>query len=157
MSEQRTTNDAAAILSMATAVWQAQMHVQEFHQRLGLPVGEYARPGEANNEHSQRVLRLALIEEELRELRHAVATGDKPEIADALADLLYVVLGAAVVWGYDLGLVMAEVHASNLAKEGGPRRADGKALKPEGWKPPDVAFMLELQRSVFSGEVLGDD
>jgi len=36
-----------------------------------------------------------------------------------------------------------EVHRANMDKAGGPKRADGKVLKPEGWKPPDIHGILE--------------
>jgi len=36
-------------------------------------------------------------------------------------------------------------HASNMAKEGGKTRADGKVLKPEGWRPPDIRFEIDRQ------------
>jgi predicted HAD superfamily Cof-like phosphohydrolase len=32
-----------------------------------------------------------------------------------------------------------------MAKAGGPKRADGKQLKPEGWTPPDLAPILAEQ------------
>jgi predicted HAD superfamily Cof-like phosphohydrolase len=32
-----------------------------------------------------------------------------------------------------------------MAKASGPRRADGKVLKPEGWTPPDIVGVLERQ------------
>lgn len=60
------------------------------------------------------------------------------EVADGLADLIYVAVGAALELGIPLGAVWAEVHAANLRKAGGPRRQDGKVLKPDGWTPPDV-------------------
>jgi predicted HAD superfamily Cof-like phosphohydrolase len=30
-----------------------------------------------------------------------------------------------------------------MAKAGGPTRADGKKLKPEGWEPPRIKEMLK--------------
>lgn len=67
------------------------------------------------------------------EQAHALA-----EVADGLADLIYVACGAALELGIPLGAVWAEVHAANMRKVGGGRRGDGKVLKPEGWQPPDV-------------------
>lgn len=65
-----------------------------------------------------------------------------PEMIDALCDLAYVTFGAAVEMGVDLAPFFLEVHRTNLAKKGGGTRADGKGLKPEGWKPPQIAAML---------------
>jgi predicted HAD superfamily Cof-like phosphohydrolase len=70
---------------------------------------------------------------------------DLPAFADALADLDYVVEGTRLEFGIN-GLPIAdEVHRANMAKLGGPKRADGKHLKPEGWTPPDVGAVLALQ------------
>lgn len=98
-----------------------------------------------------QVLRMALIEEELTELRQGYINGDLVEIADAVADLLYVVYGAAVECGFDADAVFEEVHDSNMTKipEDGQvlRREDGKTLKPPGYRPPDIKAALD--RSSF--------
>lgn len=64
-------------------------------------------------------LRCALIFEEAKELQDACAEGDLVEAADALGDLLYVVLGGFATFGI-AGLpgqeVMARIHAANLSK-----------------------------------------
>jgi predicted HAD superfamily Cof-like phosphohydrolase len=93
---------------------------------------------------------VALIEEELAEFRNAGEAHDLVEIADALADLLYVVYGAAVAYGIDLQPVFDEIHAANLSK-GEPevvRRPDGKLLKGAGYRPPQVARVLREQLDV---------
>jgi predicted HAD superfamily Cof-like phosphohydrolase len=41
--------------------------------------------------------------------------------------------------------IFAEIHRSNMNKLNGPKRADGKQLKPEGWKPPDIYSEVEKQ------------
>jgi hypothetical protein len=61
---------------------------------------------------------------------------------DGLCDLLATVYGAAVTFGVDLAPFWDEVHRTNMAKEGGPERGDGKRLKPAGWVPPDIAGIL---------------
>ena len=66
--------------------------------------------------------------------------------ADGLADLDYVVEGARLEFGINGAPIAKEVHRSNMAKRGGEKRPDGKTLKPEGWTPPDIAGVLELQR-----------
>ena len=59
-------------------------------------------------------------------------------IGYALAGLDYVVEGARLEFGIN-GLPIAdEVHRANMAKAGGPKRADGKHMKPEGWTPHEV-------------------
>lgn len=92
-------------------------------------------------------LRVDLIEEELQELREAIAEQNIVEVADALSDLLYVVYGMGDVFGIDLDKTFAEVHRSNMSKlgeDGKPvRRADGKVLKGPNYSPPDLTFILE--------------
>ena len=65
------------------------------------------------------------------------------EVIDGLCDLLYVTFGTAVAAGIDLDRYFQEVHRSNLEKLTGPKRADGKQLKPEGWQPPRIQQLLE--------------
>lgn len=91
-------------------------------------------------------LRKELIREEMIELEDAWTANDLVDIADALADLIYVAIGCAGAYGIPLAKVFAEVHRSNLAKlgpDGKPVvREDGKIIKPEGWQKPDIARIL---------------
>jgi len=66
-------------------------------------------------------------------------------LADGLADLDYVVEGTRQAFGIDGAPIAAEVHRSNMAKLGGPKDANGKIRKPDGWLPPDVAGELSAQ------------
>lgn len=110
--------------------------VREFHAKFG--VTDAATP-----DISQHIeLRLNLISEEFSELREALFRRDVVEVADALADLLYVVIGSALQWGIPLERVFAEVHRSNMTKEGGGKRNDGKILKGPDYSPPDIAAVL---------------
>lgn len=137
--------------------------VREFHVAMGAPVADKLQKlGLAAAR-----LRLSLILEEVGELAEALGsdgtvTGgiedaramlerdrfDSPasivEAADALADIEYVTAGTAVEMGIPLGLVLAEVHRSNLTKKGAARRADGKIMKPPGYEPPRIAEILGL-------------
>lgn len=90
-------------------------------------------------------LRYRLILEELEEMRAAMAAGDLAGVADGGVDLIYVVLGALLSWGIDPRPVFDAIHAANMAKVGGGRRADGKIPKPPGWEPPDIAAILAHQ------------
>jgi len=125
--------------------------VLEFHRAFGLPVQPWPA---AWIDGDLTALRQRLLDEEVQELRDAVAVGDVVEIADALADIAYIVAGTAVVHGIDLDAVIREVHRSNMAKlgpDGRPiLRADGKVLKPEGWEPPRIH---ETLRASPLGEV----
>jgi predicted HAD superfamily Cof-like phosphohydrolase len=68
------------------------------------------------------------------------------DVVDALADIKYVVHSMFLAFGVKDVPIFDEVHRANMAKVGGPiRESDGKRLKPEGWKPPDILSKLEEQ------------
>ncbi len=100
------------------------------------------------------MLRVRLIVEELGELLSAIAQPDAVEVADALADLVYVVVGTAVAFGVDLPEVWDEVHTSNMRKFGSGSWTDehGKIRKPSDWTPPDIEGVLDEQEGPL-GEV----
>ena len=96
-----------------------------------------------------RALRHELIREELEELDEAMDAKDIVEVADALADLLYVVYGAGHAFGIDLNACFLEVHRSNMSKlgeDGKPvKRFDGKIQKGPGFFAPDLESILNNQ------------
>jgi predicted HAD superfamily Cof-like phosphohydrolase len=115
--------------------------VKEFHQAFGQRIGE--EPELPSKE--ERELRKKLLAEEYTEYVVAEYKDDLIEIADALADIIYIACGTAVSYGIPLDRLFAEVHRSNMAKlvDGKViRRSDGKVQKPEGWTPPDVKSIL---------------
>ncbi len=71
---------------------------------------------------------------------------DVVEIADASADLRYVLMGADITFGIPGDLIGAEVQASNLTKlgdDGNPiYREDGKLLKGNSFVTPDIESIL---------------
>ena len=91
-------------------------------------------------------LRLALIEEEVDELREALKKNDLVEVADALTDILYVVYGAGHAFGIDLDECFNEVHRSNMTKlgeDGRPMyREDGKVMKGPHYSEPDLTQFI---------------
>ena len=116
--------------------------VRAFQRAVGQRVGEKPELPDV----SERTLRMKLITEEFNELCDAEEANDLVEIADALADIIYIVCGTAVSYGIPLDDIFEEVHASNMAKlvDGKVlRRADGKIQKPEGWAPPDIERILK--------------
>ena len=70
---------------------------------------------------------------------------DLPEFIDGLGDLDYVIEGARLEFGVDGEPIADAIHTANMLKSTGPRRADGKILKPEGWQPPDIEGELVKQ------------
>jgi predicted HAD superfamily Cof-like phosphohydrolase len=118
----------------------AQEQVTAFHAALDVTIGEQPAIRDAD-------LRASLIAEEATETIDAIRAGDIVAAIDGLCDLLYVAYGTAVSFGIDLEPFFEEVHASNMAKLGAGRRADGKVLKSVEWQPPRIAEILESQAS----------
>jgi predicted HAD superfamily Cof-like phosphohydrolase len=114
-----------------------QEQVAEFHRKFAQPIAELPT---MINERAE--LRAELIREEARETAEAIESGDLVGTVDGICDLIYVALGAALEAGVDVQPFFDEVHRTNMAKVGGPTRADGKVLKPAGWVPPNIAGML---------------
>lgn len=88
--------------------------VAEFHRTFHLPVED--RPLIPSADRCR--LRINLLKEELRELEEAVADNDLVEVADALADLQYVLSGAVLEFGLGEQFkgLFDEVHRSNMSK-----------------------------------------
>jgi predicted HAD superfamily Cof-like phosphohydrolase len=118
-----------------------QQKVGEFHRRFNHPINTTGEPS-ALPDLNRRLLRYDLIREESAELLGSLIDQDLPGTVDGMCDLIYVVLGAALEMGIDLEPFFNEVHRTNMEKIGGAVRQDGKTLKPEGWKPPQIAEMI---------------
>lgn len=112
--------------------------VLKFNAKFGIEVGETPQVRNTN-------LRVNLIEEEAGEAIEAIKWGHVDKAAKELCDLLYVTIGAAITFGIDLDPVWDAVHQSNMQKVGGSNREDGKIMKPEGWREPDVRSILMNQ------------
>lgn len=86
-------------------------------------------------------LRIALIEEEFNEVIEAINWGDPTQIAKELADLVYVVVGTSLAFGYPFNETFGAVCESNLSKfdaEGHAIiRSDGKVLKGPHYVAPE--------------------
>jgi len=146
-----------------------QHDVREFHRVMGQPIGS-----SPSVPHDDRVRhRLRLIHEEFVELLTAcgieepVVDGvgvysdifsaindvrarnvDLIEVADALADIAYVVEGANLEFGIDSEAVLAEVQRSNMSKLDDNGKAIvnelGKVTKGPNYSPPDLKKVLKL-------------
>ncbi len=125
--------------------------VREFHVKYGAPVAE--RPGLIEYERAR--LRAELIDEESSETHLAIMRRDidpsrlptkavlLADIADGLADTIFVCIGAALEYGIDIDRVFAEVHRSNMTKTVGHARADGKIMKGPDFEPPRIREIIE--------------
>ena len=120
--------------------------VQEFHEIFGIGVGSDYKL-KLNDETIR--LRHRLMEEENNEYLDAALKGDFVEVADALGDKLYVLLGTIIEHGMQdvIQDVFEEIHKSNMSKldvDGRPiYREDGKAIKGPNYIPPNVKYILE--------------
>lgn len=109
----------------------------------------------------QTALYQNLIGEEYDELLLAIVTCNEVEAFDATLDLIVVLVGYGLSRGWPMLAGWNEVISSNLAKidpaTGKVRkREDGKVLKPEGWKAPDLAAVLKRhaeRRIILKGMV----
>jgi len=110
-----------------------------FMQKAGQPIGEHF-----NNPQLRR-LRIRLLAEEMLEYVTAERDDNLVEAVDGLLDIIVIAWGTLLSYvGEDKAKAAeAEVVRSNLDKvigEGLPIfREDGKVMKPEGWRPPDIA------------------
>ena len=88
--------------------------VAEFHRTFNAPILD--TPQIPSKERCE--LRLTLLQEELNELREAIADNNIVEVADALCDLQYVLSGAVLEFGLGDKFVelFNEVQRSNMSK-----------------------------------------
>ena len=88
--------------------------VAEFHKTFNAPILE--SPQIPSKERCE--LRVSLLQEELNELKEAIADNNMVEIADALCDLQYVLSGAVLEFGLGEKFVQLfdEVQRSNMSK-----------------------------------------
>ena len=78
---------------------------------------------------------------------------DYPNVAEELADIVYVIYGTAHAYGIDLDSVLKEIHKANMKKmwpDGKKRTVSegdlmGKILKPPSWKKADIKKLLKTK------------
>jgi predicted HAD superfamily Cof-like phosphohydrolase len=112
--------------------------VTDFHKKFRYCIN--SKPTIPDN--TERALRVALIKEEIQEHIEALKNNDVVEIADSIADILYVVIGTAIAYGIDLDKVWHEVHKTNMNKV--CTDTTKKAVKPNGWISPNIKKVLDL-------------
>jgi predicted HAD superfamily Cof-like phosphohydrolase len=114
--------------------------VREFHEYVGAPT-----PSKPHIPYDRVELRYALVDEEIQELCDALYSVEPIsliEVADAIADSIYVLCGMAIEFGIPLDEVFAEVHRSNMTKTPGLEREDGKVMKGPNFEPPKIREIL---------------
>ena len=119
--------------------------VQEFHKTFGIGIGtDFKKKIDCNTVE----LRHRLMEEENNEYLDAALKGGFVEVADALGDELYVLLGTIIEHGMQdvIQNVFEEIHRSNMSKLGADGkpiyREDGKAIKGKNYVSPNIVNIL---------------
>lgn len=118
-----------------------QEQVEEFMMQ-----GEQKFPQDIKSDMAD--LYMSLITEEYNETWEAFHKRDIVEVADGLADMVWVIMGMASVLNIPFDAVWDEVKASNMSKfvDGKVvKNADGKIMKPAGYFRPDIKKILKLQ------------
>jgi predicted HAD superfamily Cof-like phosphohydrolase len=119
-----------------------EAQLKEFHEKFGHLVSDTPEfPSD-----DVILLRKNLIKEEYEELMERWEVKDIVGVADAIADLCYVLVGTALSFGIPIGDVSDEVHRSNMSKvwEDGSihKNAYGKVIKPPTYSPANVEGIL---------------
>ena len=88
-----------------------------------------------------RLWRFQLILEELSETGRSLVNGNQLECADALVDLLYVVVGTMITYKIPVKSLFDEIHRSNMTKS---RKSDDPRMKYKGpdYSPPNLERLL---------------
>ena len=93
-------------------------------------------------------LYMDLITEEYNETLDAYKAGDIVEVADGLADMVWVIMGMASSLDIDFEDVWNEVKRSNMSKfvDGVAMKnpKTGKIMKPDTFSEPDLATVLGI-------------
>lgn len=114
--------------------------VRQFMRKHDQPISNYPRLVE----YKLAMFRLDLIREELKELELAIDNGSIYDIADALADLKYVVFGTDLTYGIPADTIFDEVHRSNMTKDikqRGP--GDLKVQKGVLYEAPRIRMFID--------------
>lgn len=123
--------------------------VGQFHFKFGLDNVTYNGPGPRQVSEELLDFRERFMEEELREFKEARAAGNIVDMADALVDQVYVIIGTAHLLGLPWFALWSAVQNANMAKqravtaEESARGSTFDVIKPPGWQPPNIEMVLE--------------
>ena len=113
-----------------------------------MTAGEQTINGQLSLEGDQANLYMNLISEEYQETLAAFKSKDMIEVADGLADMVWVIMGMCNSCGVDFDSVWQEVKASNMSKfpDGKAiKNEHGKIMKPESYFKPNIKKVLGLE------------
>lgn len=128
-----------------------QNDVEEFmmagEQEYPCPQGTHLYKDPKDNDDQVR-LYMDLITEEYKETLDAYNNGDVVELADGLADMVWVIMGMASSLDIDFEAVWEEVNRSNMSKfvDGKVIKnpETGKIMKPDTYFKPDIKKVLDI-------------
>jgi len=110
-------------------------------------LGEQSISSDLNLRNDQTQLYMNLIKEEFEETAKAFNDNDLVELADGLADMVWVIMGMCNSAGINFDKVWEEVKNSNMSKfvDGKfIKNEAGKILKPETYFKPNIKKALDL-------------
>ena len=115
-----------------------QKDVEDFMSAGDQPINK-----ELSLQGDQQKLYMNLITEEYKETLEAFENNDLVEVADGLADMVWVIMGMCSSCGREFNKVWEEVRSSNMSKF-----VDGKAVKNDAGKimKPDTYFKPDLKK-----------
>ena len=112
-----------------------------------MKAGEQPVRSDLSLEGDQATLYMNLISEEYQETLSAFKSNDMIEVADGLADMVWVIMGMCNSCGIDFDSVWQEVKASNMSKFPKGRaikNEHGKIMKPDSYFKPDLKKVLKI-------------
>ena len=115
---------------------------------LFMKSGEQGVRSELSLEGDQASLYMDLITEEYQETLSAFASSDLREVADGLADMVWVIMGMCKSCGIDFDSVCQEVKASNMSKFPNGKaikNEHGKIMKPDSYFKPNIEKVLGFE------------
>ena len=117
-------------------------NINSFYEMFGYP--SQKRPCIPSSQRELTLFRIKLLQEELDEFKEAIKNEKIDDALDALVDIVYVALGTA--WHFNLPFekAWAVVHKANMEKlPGKSQRHYQDAIKPKGWKRPDIQKVID--------------
>jgi predicted HAD superfamily Cof-like phosphohydrolase len=108
-------------------------------------LGEQKIASDLNLKNEQTQLYMNLIKEEFEETLKAFDEEDLVEVADGLADMVWVIMGMCNSVGIDFDKIWEEVKSSNMSKF-----VDGKSIKNEAGKimKPETYFKPNIKKAL---------
>lgn len=119
--------------------------VRDFLNMVGRPIRTAPT---IDVDHQEIELIRAKLLEEVDEFLVGIEERDIVKVADGIADVVYVALGAALQLGIDFDRVFTAIHEANMSKsnlDGSVRLGkDGAVLRGDRYVPPAIREALDL-------------